>query len=277
MTRVLTIENVGQVAALWRFVPKPEEKVYASVRGEEEGARVGASCAPAPSSSARPPPHARPSQTWLTVDPPFGMVAPGESARVSLTVSVDDAVARDVSLGREVPFFAGAAAAAAALPAVGGLLEEILVLRVERSRDHYLAVVATVLPTAFGCSLAQLARRPEPMRALGLTAAATTAMHAAAGITLGAVPGATNAAAAVIAAGGTQAQVAAAASRASGPPPDLSAGSHRLSELLAEDESDDAAAAGGGGLRPGDASRKGSAVLSVPKEIWRLVDVLYTR
>lgn len=200
------------------------------------------------------------------------MISPGETARVTLTATVDDAVARDISLGREIAF--PVAAAAAAAPAVGGLLEEILVLRVERSRDHYIAVVAAVLPSAFGCSLAQLARRPEPMRALGLTATATLAMNNAAGITLGAVPSATNAAAAVLATGGNQAQQAAAAARAAGPaPPDLTAGSHRLSELLAEDEADDPSVT----LRPGDSSRKGSAVLSVPKEIWRLVDVIYRR
>jgi hypothetical protein len=29
--QTLTIENTGQVAALWRFVPKPEEKVFGAV------------------------------------------------------------------------------------------------------------------------------------------------------------------------------------------------------------------------------------------------------
>jgi hypothetical protein len=57
-----------------------------------------------------------------------------------------------------------------------------------------------------------------------------------------------------------------------GPAPDLTAGSHRLAELLASDDSDLIS-----GLAPGDASRKGSMLLSVPKEIWRLVDVLYKR
>lgn len=33
VTKQLTIENVGEVAAIWRFVPKPEEKVFGSVRG----------------------------------------------------------------------------------------------------------------------------------------------------------------------------------------------------------------------------------------------------
>jgi hypothetical protein len=122
------------------------------------------------------------------------MVPPGQKATVTITVTVDDAVARDISLGREVAFGSGSAGSAAA---IGGLLEDILVLRIERGRDHYLPVSVTVLPTAFGCSLAQLARRPEPMRALALTAAATAAMNAAAGVTIGGVPAATNAAAQV--------------------------------------------------------------------------------
>lgn len=198
------------------------------------------------------------------------MVPPGETVTVTLTVTVDDAVARDISLGREVAFSSSTASGGSV---AGGLLEEFLVLRVERGRDYYLPVVAAVLPTAFGCSLAQLARRPEPVRALGLTTTATAAMNAVAGVALGSVPRATNAAAAVLAAGGAPSQVAAAAARESGPAPDLSAGSHRLAELLAEDESDD----GGAPLHPGDSSRKGSMVLSVPKEVWRLVDALYRR
>ena len=130
------------------------------------------------------------------------MVPPGDTKNIVLTVTVDDAVARDISLGREVSLGTAPAGAVAA----GGLLEEILVLRIERSRDHYLSVVAATLPTAFGCSLAQLARRPEPMRALGLTGTATVAMNAAAAVPLGSVPSATNAAAAVLAAGGTPSQ-----------------------------------------------------------------------
>jgi hypothetical protein len=124
------------------------------------------------------------------------MVPPGHKATISFTVTVDDAVARDISLGREVAFGAGSVGVPAT---IGGLLEDIIVLRIERGRDHYLPVTATVLPTAFGCSLAQLARRPEPMRALALTAAASAAMNAAAGVVVGGVPAATNAAAQVCA------------------------------------------------------------------------------
>jgi hypothetical protein len=128
------------------------------------------------------------------------MVPPGQKTNITLTVHVDDAVARDISLGREVAFGTGSTGNP---PTIGGLLDDMLVLRIERGRDHYLPATATVLPTAFGCSLAQLARRPEPMRALALTAAATVAMNSAAGIVLGGVPAATNAAAQVGGEGGT--------------------------------------------------------------------------
>ena len=32
VTRKITIENVGEVCATWRFVPKPEEKLFCKVR-----------------------------------------------------------------------------------------------------------------------------------------------------------------------------------------------------------------------------------------------------
>ena len=31
VSRSITIENIGEVAAIWRFIPKPEEKVFGSV------------------------------------------------------------------------------------------------------------------------------------------------------------------------------------------------------------------------------------------------------
>lgn len=32
-SRVISVENTGEVAATWRFVPKPEEKYFCKVRG----------------------------------------------------------------------------------------------------------------------------------------------------------------------------------------------------------------------------------------------------
>lgn len=326
VSRSITIDNVGDVAATWRFVPKPEDKWFA--------------------------------KTWLSVEPAYGMIPPGGSATITLTIAVDDAVARDISLGREIALApagsapapptastgtgTGGAASASGVSvttaAVGGLLEEVLILRMERGRDYYLTVTATVLPTCFGCSLSQLARRPEPMRALVLTSAATTALHAAAGLALGVsasvttATGASSSGAAATTFAGTGGGGAGGPGSGSGgatgtaavkplpPAVDLAAGSHTLAARLASDEVDlpplpaaasaalqapadpfcfsspssslvtfpsTAAASasasvvspfgGSGVMGSSDASRKGSSLMSVPKEVWRLVDVLFTR
>jgi hypothetical protein len=250
----------------------------------------------------------------LTVDPAYGMIPPGESVSLELKVTVDDAVARDISLGRELAFpsltapqtisgpIGGAGAVGGGVSvssaAVGGLLEDILVLRMERGRDYYISVSANVLPTCFGCSLAQLARRPEPMRALSLTAAATTALNSAAGVSLGA--SASGSGMVSPPAGGAAPTGAGAGVRPIAAPPDLSAGSHSLATLLSGDDADLAptvfasggsldfegpggrartgsAGVGGAPLSSSDLSRKGSQLMSVPKEVWRLVDALWTR
>lgn len=250
-TRTLTLKNTGSVAATWRFVPKPEDKVY--------------------------------SKTWLQVSPAYGMLSPGATATVTLTVTVDDAVARDISLGRELamssfavggpPSASGPGGVSVSPETAGGLLEDILILRVERGRDFYVPVTAAVLPTAFGCSLAQLARRPEPMRALSLPSTVTASINAAAGA------GPFAAATAPQPQPGQQPQ---------GPKVayDLTAGSRILTNALGADELDvadpDAVRPDGSGgtaapLSSSDSSKKGTPVMAVPKEIWRLVDVLVTR
>lgn len=279
LKRRLTLSNVGQVAATWRFIPKPEEKSFC--------------------------------KTWLSVEPPFGMLPPGAEVQLEFTFSVDDALARDISLGRELAmqtYNPGSQTAAAGAgnqslglavnpECAGGLLEDILILRTERGRDVFIPISAVVLPTAFGCSLEQLARRPEPMRALTLTNAATAAANAA----VGAGP---------FSAAGTGAALQPGARLP--PPNDVSAGSRALTGAITADDSDffsgtglerhdsmlggagrggaSSAAAGGAAAMNGhdgggsgaslsnaDRSHKGTALLSIPKEVWRLVDVLFTR
>lgn len=229
---------------------------------------------------ALPPSHRAPAsaQTWLTIDPPYGLLAPGERATLTLTVTVDDAVARDISLGRELSMLPTSGSGTAAAAAAGGVLEDILILRMERGRDYFVAVSATVLPTAFGCSLAQLSRRPEPMRALALTAAATRELNRLNEVALGVSP-------TVTATSGTAGAAGAAVGAGVGPrePPNPSAGSHSLAHMLASDESDIAWTAGSPSiaapltLPSSDATKRGSALMGVPKEIWRLVDALVTR
>jgi hypothetical protein len=230
-THTVTVTNTGDVAAAWRFVPKLEERWYC--------------------------------KTWLTVDPPYGLLAPGEEAAITLTVTVDDAVARDISFGRELASLPPSGSVPGTACA-GGMLEDILVLRVERGRDYYLSLSATVLPTAFGCSLAQLARRPEPMRALSLTATATRELNALNEVAVGVPPAGS---------GGAGSSGDKAKPREA---PNLAAGSHSLAKLLGDDELDarDGDSSALISLPSSDASRKGSTVMSVPKEVWRLVDLL---
>jgi phosphatidylinositol-bisphosphatase len=243
--KTITLRNTGEVAAAWRFIPKPEEKWFC--------------------------------KTWLRVDPAYGMLEPGEAVELTLSVTVDDAVARDISLGREVAastvgttanshaiphptaYLPSQASGTAASAPSGGVLEDLLVLRVERGRDHYISVAATVLPTCFGCSLAQLARRPEPMRAIALTAATSAALYA------------------------RQQKEAQQQQQQPGstPVPDLTSGSNMLASLITADDSD-AEPAGvsdgfGSSIGPSDETKKGSAIMSIPKELWRLVDTLLQR
>ena len=307
-TRTLTLTNTGAVAATWRFVPKPEDRTFG--------------------------------RSWLSIHPPYGMLVPGQSVDVSITANVDDAVARDISLGRETALHTPASVIAAAgglaskpsasaltsasgpapLARAGGLLEDILILRLERGRDYYISVVASVLPTCFGATLEQLARRPEPMRAVGLTAAAGAAANAAAGAPIGGIPSATLAAVRAQSGGGGgggSAGSASGGSAAIGPTVDLAAGSAALAALLARDDGDEEPSSSSSGndhvpllgelllgptsgavpsssavtssssissssteslpLSSSDVTKKGTTLLSIPKEIWRLVDALWQR
>lgn len=107
-TREIEVCNVGEVVAQWSFVIKP-------------GA-VGI--------AAR----------WLTVSPASGLILPGGSTKVSLTILVDDAAAAELN-------FTGPDA-----------VSDLLVVSVEK-KDLFLSVSAREYrPTCFGNSLAKLNR-----------------------------------------------------------------------------------------------------------------------
>jgi len=149
----LELKNPSAVSAPWHILPKPEEQVLC--------------------------------KKWLTIDPPYGLLPPLASTILTVTITVDEATARDLSVGRELAASCltmasarpGEDAAAGGLRWGKGVLEDILVLRAERGKDLFIPVSVTVLPTSWGSTLAQLARRPEPVRASGLTAAASAAMR----------------------------------------------------------------------------------------------------
>ena len=171
--RTVTVENTGQVRATFRFVPKLEEQQ---------------NCKP-----------------WLSVNPAYGMLLPGEKAEITLEVFVDEDSARALGCGEDT-------------------LEDILVMRLENGRDFFITVTGTYLRSCYGSSLNFLVRTTEPVRSvpIGATDFALSA----------------TAAAAAAAVGGSTAGM---------------------------DSSSSAAAIGG----------SGHSTLSIPKELWRIVDVLY--
>lgn len=89
------------------------------------------------------PGDASPSQPWLTVSPAAGYLPPGAECAVTLVASAGVTEAR---------------AAAAGSPS----LDDTLVLRVEAGSDEYVTVGASMRGSAFGCSVAQMARMHAP-------------------------------------------------------------------------------------------------------------------
>eukprot|EP00946_MAST-07B_sp_MAST-7B-sp1_P004233 g4233.t1 len=81
---------------------------------------------------------------WLSLKPPFAMLLPSESLTVTVDAYVDARFANGLDYGREV-------------------LDDILVLRLENGRDHFITVAGTYVPSCFGTSLARLVCTPGPM------------------------------------------------------------------------------------------------------------------
>ncbi len=217
ITITLELSNTGDVAAPWHLLTKTEEKALC--------------------------------KDWVKVDPPYGLLPPRSSSTLTVTVLVDVAVARDLSLGRELaasyltvsPSQAEGTTPPTALSHGGGVLEDILIIRAERGRDIYLPISVSVLPSAWGATLAQLSRRSEPMRAVSITSLASTSINTSTlsgGVTL------------------------------TGSALDISAGSRALGvgvDGMREEGSGSAS------------SRKGDVKMGIPKEIWRLADAILGR
>ena len=77
-TLYLEVQNIGQVIIKYSFTPKPDDT----------GARF---CKP-----------------WLWVQPPVGMIMPGEKTSISLTVMVDNETAPYLNVCRRLLFLCGA-------------------------------------------------------------------------------------------------------------------------------------------------------------------------
>lgn len=70
-------------------------------------------------------------KNWITVSPTFGMLIPGESMTINFGVTLDNATARLLNQGSET-------------------LDDILILRLEKGRDHYLTVSGRYARSCFG-------------------------------------------------------------------------------------------------------------------------------
>jgi phosphatidylinositol-bisphosphatase len=111
----LTIENVGQVFLQFRFVPKLEQESY---------------CKP-----------------WLWVNPHRGVLLPGETISISMTILVD-------------------ATSAPALNTRQDSLDDILILHLENGKDYFLSISGQYQPTCFAQNLATLMAHKGPVRPL---------------------------------------------------------------------------------------------------------------
>jgi len=108
--RAIEISNTSQVLASWRFTNKPMETAE----------------------------HKR----WLAVDPPYGMLIPGEKAVINIRIFIDNRTAIELNKGQEQ-------------------LDDILLLHLENGRDYFIAVKAQYARSCFGMSLDLLVRTPE--------------------------------------------------------------------------------------------------------------------
>ncbi|GMH76240.1 hypothetical protein TrLO_g4041 [Triparma laevis f. longispina] len=86
---------------------------------------------------------------WISVSPTFGMLIPGESMTINFSINLDNKTAQQLNLGRES-------------------LDDIIILRLENGRDHYLTVSGKYARSCFGMSLRDLVVIGEPVRDLPL-------------------------------------------------------------------------------------------------------------
>ncbi|KAF9352760.1 hypothetical protein BGX34_011996 [Mortierella sp. NVP85] len=107
------IKNTGQFPAQYRFKPKLQDEGF---------------CKP-----------------WIWANPPVAMIMPGESAKIHLTVMVNNESAPLLNTGRET-------------------MEDILILHLEHGKDYFISVSGSYIRTCFGNSLEWLSRLDRPIR-----------------------------------------------------------------------------------------------------------------
>ncbi|KAJ9068326.1 hypothetical protein DSO57_1029940 [Entomophthora muscae] len=109
----ISIENTGQVYLQFQFIPKMDEDSI---------------CKP-----------------WLWVNPPNGMIMPGERLRVTFIMLVDRRSAPQLNLGLD-------------------RLDDILILHLTNGKDYFISVSGAYQPTSLAVGLDHLTRLPKPIR-----------------------------------------------------------------------------------------------------------------
>lgn len=109
---VITLKNVGPSIAHWHFVTKVEEN--------------------------------RLSKRWLSFDTPSGLLLPGESFDIGVSVVVDKRTAHLLNAGKDT-------------------LDDLVVLRLEKSNDFYVSVTASYVRSCYGMFLEELVNILEPV------------------------------------------------------------------------------------------------------------------
>jgi len=112
-TLPIKMTNTGKVVAQFRIVPKLDEILV---------------CKP-----------------WITVDPLYGMLMPGEEFDINFRINIDNATANALNTGMEV-------------------LEDIIILRLENGRDYYLTITGQYSRSCYGMSVDELVMYTEPIR-----------------------------------------------------------------------------------------------------------------
>ncbi|KZV85961.1 DNase I-like protein [Exidia glandulosa HHB12029] len=111
--RTLRVKNVGKAPCGFRFVPPTEDSAVC--------------------------------EKWLRIEPQWGIILPGESQQVQLTVHVTADNAVHLNSGKR-------------------RLEDTLVLHALRGKDHFIAVGGSYKATCFANDLRWLSRLPCPIR-----------------------------------------------------------------------------------------------------------------
>lgn len=81
---------------------------------------------------------------WLQVTPLSGVVAPGENVVIRFEVTIDPTISAPLNRGQEN-------------------MDEILILRLENSKDFFISVAGDYIPTCFGVPLEQLSEMAVPI------------------------------------------------------------------------------------------------------------------